>query len=98
MHFVYKLLQNANDNSFTSSNPSLKFTYKPSSLRVDCNETGFLLENVEALCTIRKSTKKSCDSANGFTREKGIGFKSVFRSADVVWIFSYPYSFKFDKH
>lgn len=30
--------------------------------------------------------------------EKGIGFKSVFKIADVVWIQSGYYSFKFDKH
>lgn len=29
--------------------------------------------------------------------EKGIGFKSVFKIADVVWIHSGKYSFKFDK-
>lgn len=61
---------------------------------VQCNEVGFTAANVEALCRIGFSTKKL--NRAGFIGEKGIGFKSVFKVADQVWITSGPYSFKFD--
>lgn len=54
------------------------------------------MQNVEAICKIGQSTKKGAPQ-NTSTGEKGIGFKSVFKVADHVWIQSGPYSFKFDK-
>lgn len=63
-------------------------------LRVDYNEVGFTSRNVEALCRIGRTTKSNNGNQIG---EKGIGFKSVFKIADVVWICSGYYSFKFDK-
>lgn len=94
-HFLLELLQNADDNTYDAcEDPTLTITYQPGSLRVDCNETGFTARNVEAICTIGGSTK---GSVSGLTGEKGIGFKSVFKAADVVWISSNAYSFKFDK-
>ena len=66
-------------------------------MRVDCNEVGFTGSNVEAICRIAQSTKKTEDHTKGFIGEKGIGFKSVFKVADVVWISSNNYSFKFDR-
>lgn len=94
-HFIQELLQNADDNIYDCETPTLRFVYKPGTLRVDCNERGFDASNVEAICTIRQSTKAG---RRGYTGEKGIDFKSVFRAADVVWISSGAYSFKFDKH
>jgi hypothetical protein len=73
------------------------FTYSNDSLRVDCNDVGFSPRKVEALCRVGQSTKKGGDNATRYVGEKGIGFKSVFKAADVVWISSGPYSFKFDK-
>ncbi|KAM0411027.1 hypothetical protein ACHAPD_010851 [Fusarium lateritium] len=96
-HFIQELLQNADDNHFETSTPTLIFSYSPGRLRVDCNEKGFLPRHIDALCTIRGSTKTDKDQAP-YTGEKGIGFKSVFRMADVVWISSNSYQFKFDKH
>jgi len=49
---------------------------------------------VEAICRIAQSTKTGSQHIG----EKGIGFKSVFKAADVVWISSRNYSFKFDKN
>jgi len=95
-HFLLELLQNADDNKYTT-NPTLKLTYKPGVLRVDSNETGFTRENVEAICAIRNSTKSGQNHSQGYTGEKGIGFKSVFKAADEVWISSREYRFKFDK-
>jgi hypothetical protein len=68
-------------------------------LRTDCNEQGFLLKDLHAICRIGQSTKRV---AAGGTRdcigEKGIGFKSVFRAADVVNVASGYYEFKFDRN
>lgn len=57
---------------------------------------GFNSSNVEAICSIRSSTK-SGQGHVGRTGEKGIGFKSVFKVADVVWVRSRGFAFKFDK-
>jgi hypothetical protein len=63
-------------------------------LRIDYNEVGFTSRDVEALCRIGRTTKSNNGNQIG---EKGIGFKSVFKIADVVWISSGYYSFKFDR-
>ncbi|CAH0046527.1 unnamed protein product [Clonostachys solani] len=96
-HFIQELLQNADDNDYACEAPTIKFTYKHGFLRVDCNEVGFTPANVDAICAIRKSTKIGTDTSACYTGEKGIGFKSVFRIADVVWISTGNYIFKFDK-
>ena len=62
-----------------------------------CNEDGFSRANVDAICSIGRSTKTARDSADNYIGDKGIGFKSVFRVADVAWIQSGSYSFAFDK-
>ncbi|KAF2178732.1 hypothetical protein K469DRAFT_642268 [Zopfia rhizophila CBS 207.26] len=95
--FLLELLQNADDNTYNCPTPVLNFTYRPGRLRVDCNEVGFTEENVKAICTIGGSTKKGVSRASRYIGEKGIGFKSVFRVADVVWISSRQYTFKFDR-
>jgi hypothetical protein len=97
-HFLLELIQNADDNTYDSDvQPSVHFSYSNGCLRVDCNEVGFSSRNVEALCRVGQSTKKGADKAKGYVGEKGIGFKSVFKAADVVWISSRDYFFKFDK-
>jgi HSP90 family molecular chaperone len=95
-HFLEEILQNADDNEYTSD-PTLSFKYTPGFLQIDSNETGFTAANVEAICAVRNSTKSGKNSSERWTGEKGIGFKSVFKVADEVTIFSGPYSFKFDK-
>ncbi|KXJ87885.1 hypothetical protein Micbo1qcDRAFT_215118 [Microdochium bolleyi] len=93
--FILELIQNADDNEYSpDAVPSLEFIFTGSHLRVDCNETGFTPKNVESICSIGRSSKAGCA---GYVGEKGIGFKSVFRAADVVWIASRDYEFKFDK-
>ena len=72
-------------------------TYTGSTLRIDCNEIGFSKKNVEAICKIGSSTKTGLGNETRYIGEKGIGFKSVFKVADVVWILSGHYSFQFDK-
>ncbi len=94
-HFLLEFIQNADDNSYDHLRPTISFTSADGDLRVDCNEIGFAPANVEAICRIGRSTKK--DRSKGFIGEKGIGFKSVFKIADIVWISSQAYTFKFDR-
>ena len=93
-HFLLELIQNADDNTYTCANPTLSFSYRPGSLRIDCNEVGF---TAEAICAISQSTKSGKTSYGEYIGVKGIGFKSVFKAADVVWISSREFTFKFDK-
>jgi hypothetical protein len=97
-HFLLELIQNADDNNYTEPKPTLEISYTPGYLRVDCNETGFSPKNIEAICSIGSSTKTGVDNSSRYVGEKGIGFKSVFKVADVVYISSGHYSFKFDRN
>ncbi|GAB1312416.1 hypothetical protein MFIFM68171_02626 [Madurella fahalii] len=96
-HFLMELIQNADDNTYQCQNPSLSFTYKKGSLRVDCNEVGFSERNVRAICRIGESTKAGHGHSSRYIGEKGIGFKSVFKVASIVYISSGHFSFKFDR-
>lgn len=65
--------------------------------RSDCNEIGFTFRQLDALTRIGKSTKKAADGRKGYIGEKGIGFKSVFKVADVVRVASGCYEFMFNR-
>lgn len=52
---------------------------------------------MRAICRIAQSTKKVSGNQKGYIGEKGIGFKAVFKVANVVWIKSGAFSFKFGK-
>ncbi|KAJ6491690.1 hypothetical protein C8R47DRAFT_976213, partial [Mycena vitilis] len=91
-HFVFELVQNADDNKYGPGvTPTLKIALELGSnmLVVACNETGFTEDQVRAICKIGASTKKY---QSGY-----IGFKSVFKVADKVFISSGLYKFFFDK-
>ena len=66
-------------------------------LWIGCNEVGFTADNVRAICRIGASTKKVECAQNGYIVEKGIGFKSVFKVADIMWVSSGALQFQFDK-
>jgi hypothetical protein len=53
---------------------------------------------VTAICSLGKSSKKQSGDLTTYVGENGIGFKSVFRVADVVWVSSRAYNFKFDSN
>ncbi|KIX07808.1 uncharacterized protein Z518_02462 [Rhinocladiella mackenziei CBS 650.93] len=93
-HFLLELIQNADDCSYDIQTPKLLIRYWNGRLRIDYNEVGFTRRDVEALCRVGRSTKSNSGNQIG---EKGIGFKSVFKIADVVSISSGYYSFKFDR-
>jgi len=65
--------------------------------RSDCNEIGFTFRQLDALTRIGKSTKGPAGGSKGYIGEKGIGFKSVFKVADVVHVASGYYEFKFNR-
>lgn len=111
-HFILELIQNADDNDYSAAInqnllPSFSLSLKSLvdadgkkfyDLETGCNENGFSLDQIDALCCIGKSTKKSKkDVHSGYVGEKGIGFKSVFKVASVVHISSGFYHFKLNK-
>lgn len=94
------MIQNAEDNTYPDRvDPSLKFALNDEGyLWIACNEIGLTKENVDALCRIGQSTKTIVNRLKGFIGEKGIGFKSVFKVADVVWVKSGAFEFQFDRN
>lgn len=96
-HFLYELIQNAEDNSYyiataDAEEPFLAFKLYPDRIIIDSNEDGFSESNIRAICSVGNSTKKH---SAGYIGEKGIGFKSVFKIAQKVHIQSRPFSFAF---
>ena len=99
-HFIFELIQNAEDNEYHSSEPALSFYLTKTdptlsnspdgALIIQNNEIGFSTENVEAICAVGKTTKSKI---KGYIGEKGIGFKSVFRVTKSPHIFSNGYRF-----
>jgi len=104
-HFIFELIQNAEDNTYHAVEPSLSFRLvkidptgtKASAgvLIVQNNEIGFSSDNVDAICAVGKTTKSKIQ---GYIGEKGIGFKSVFRITSRPHIFSNGYSFCLPEH
>lgn len=92
--FVFELLQNAEDNSFskTTDKPYISFNVYEDRIVVECNEDGFTEQDLGAICAVGKSTKST---SYGYIGAKGIGFKSVFIAAWKVHIQSGNFSFEF---
>jgi hypothetical protein len=95
--FLYELIQNAEDNSYSTATadgeePFLAFKLYSHRIIIDSNEDGFSKSNIRAICSVGNSTKKY---SAGYIGEKGIGFKSVFKIAQKVHIQSGPFSFAF---
>jgi hypothetical protein len=82
-HFVYELLQNAEDADATS----IKFVQYCDRLEVLHDGKPFTEENLQGLCDIGRSDK--ADNLNQIG-EFGVGFKSVFGICDTVKLYSVP--------
>lgn len=82
-HFVYELLQNAED----AEAKSIKFVQHPDRLEVLHDGKPFTSANLQGLCDIGKSDK--VDNLNQIG-EFGVGFKSVFGICDTVRLYSDP--------
>lgn len=98
-HFLFELIQNADDNEYAVDVPRMNITYREGFnhryLRIDCNEIGFRRSDVESICSLSESSKAKNGRRGKYIGEKGMGFKSVFAVSDIVWIRSGYYSFKF---
>ena len=99
-HFIFELIQNAEDNSYKNPSPSLSFRLTRTDLTdtrgsegaliIENNETGFTYDDVDVICKAGESKK---EKAQGYIGEKGIGFKSVFLVTTNPHIFSNGYHF-----
>lgn len=86
-HFIYELLQNAED----AEAKSIQFIQYPDRLEVFHDGKPFTSANLQGLCDIGKSDK--VDNLNQIG-EFGIGFKSVFGICDSVRLYSAPEHFR----
>ena len=95
-HFVYELIQNAEDNAYPEgcTDRFVHFTLDGRDIIVRNNEVGFSPANVEAICAVAHSTK--VDRTRGYVGEKGIGFKSVFKVTARPQVYSGSFRFQFD--
>lgn len=85
-HFIYELIQNADDAKF-DQNPSLKIIVDKDSITFCSNEKGFNSSDILSICSISDSKKlKGLKIGN-----KGIGFKSVFSISNEPVIYSKPF-------
>lgn len=85
-HFVYELLQNAEDAEATS----ITFVQFPDRLEVMHNGKPFTTQNLQGLCDIGKSDKINNLNQIG---EFGVGFKSVFAICENVKLYSNPQNY-----
>mgnify|MGYP001162382103 CR=1 FL=1 len=94
--FVFELIQNADDYpNANKDNTELKFTITKDHLVFSHNGMEFSKENVIAISDIGSDDKKNKEDKIGF---KGMGFKSIFKFSNHVWIKSGIFSFKFDEN
>jgi hypothetical protein len=90
-----EVIQNADDNKYDENEtPTVSIKIFPEHVKIECNEVGFSKNNVQALCRTGRSSKPP---GQGYTGEKGIGFKSVFKLANRAHIRSHPYYFELDQ-
>lgn len=82
-HFVYELLQNAEDAGATC----IRFVQYPDRLEVMHDGKSFTTENLQGLCDIGQSDKVNDLNQIG---EFGVGFKSVFGICETVRLYSAP--------
>ncbi|KID97303.1 ATPase-like, ATP-binding domain protein, partial [Metarhizium majus ARSEF 297] len=93
--FLMEVIQNADDTKYTKDEtPTVFITVFPKHVKIECNEEGFSRDNILALCRTGRSSKTP---GRGYTGEKGIGFKSVFKLAKRAHIRSPPYYFQLDQ-
>lgn len=70
VHFVMELIQNADDNAYAVSLPTLHLQLYTDKVLVYNNEVGFSKKNIQAVCNVGGSTKQG---QTGYIGQKGIG-------------------------
>eukprot|EP00775_Hariotina_reticulata_P013386 gene13386-13513_t len=94
VHFVLELVQNADDNKYGPGTcPMLELVLTSGAVSLVNNELGFRIKDVKGIADIGKSKKKG---RAGYTGQKGIGFKSVFRVTQCPQIHTNGFHFAFD--
>lgn len=92
---LMEVIQNADDCKFDEDDtPTVLITVCPEHVKIECNGRGFSIKSVQALCRTGQSSKPP---GQGYTGEKGLGFKSVFKLAERAHIRSPPYYFRLDQ-
>ncbi|CAJ1373127.1 unnamed protein product [Effrenium voratum] len=96
-HFVYELVQNADDNRYGDVSPWLRLELcqdEGASFFFSVNnEVGLSAQDLRALCDVNASSKKG---QKGVTGHKGIGWKSCFQVSDCPYMLSGCFTIKFD--
>ncbi|KAJ0967271.1 hypothetical protein J5N97_024188 [Dioscorea zingiberensis] len=102
-NFVSELIQNADENTYPSGvRPILELKVTPrditfsgsaQTLIVGSNDVGFSEHDIDAICSIGKSTKRR--RHDGLIGPRGIGFKSVLEISQRPYIFSNGYQITF---
>jgi len=86
-HFIYELLQNAED----AGAKNVKFVQKADSLELLHDGKPFTKQNLQSLCDIGLSDKTQDLNQIG---EFGVGFKSVFGICETVRLYSEPKNYR----
>ncbi|MCM2308933.1 MAG: hypothetical protein NDI91_15850 [Sulfuritalea sp.] len=86
-HFIYELLQNAEDTRATEA----RFTLSKSGLVFEHNGRPFEPRDIYAITDIGEGTKANDDDKIG---RFGVGFKAVFAYSETPHIWSPPFAFK----
>lgn len=86
-HFIYELLQNAEDRNATA----VRFDLGPQKLRFEHNGESFRAQDISAITDIGEGTKAADDDKIG---RFGVGFKAVFAYSETPHIWSPTFSFK----
>ena len=89
-HFIYELLQNAEDAGATF----VRFHLKKDKLLIVHNGRPFNEDDLRGVCGIADGTKEDGTRIGHF----GIGFKSVYAYTDTPFIVSGDYSFHIDQY
>lgn len=85
-HFIYELLQNAEDTEATE----VKFILKSNELIFQHNGRDFTFNDIKGITSLGKGTKK--DDINKIGKF-GVGFKAIFAYTNTPYIYSKNYSF-----
>lgn len=86
-HFIYELLQNAEDQGATA----VQFMLEPDRLQFEHNGKPFRPQDISAITDIGEGTKENDDDKIG---RFGVGFKAVFAYSETPHILSPTFSFK----
>lgn len=92
--FIFELLQNSDDYPDSTKKVNVSFEITSKYLKFTHTGNPFKVNNVHAICGVNEKDKGDDVEKIGF---KGIGFKSVFKDSNFVYVNSGGYQFRFDE-